>query len=90
MDIYRVPVQIVPRPGILDPQGSAVAGALRSLGFAAIEEVRVGRFVTVDVRAGSADEAAAAVRLMCEKLLANPVIEDFALETPSLLQPAGA
>lgn len=83
---YRVPVQIVPRPGILDPQGAAVAGALRTLGFDSVADVRIGRFITVDVNADSAEIASAAVRGMCEKLLANPVIEDFALEEP-VMQP---
>jgi phosphoribosylformylglycinamidine synthase len=90
VELYRVPVQIVPRPGILDPQGAAVVGALRSLGFDSISDVRVGRFVTVDVSAESADAAAATVSRMCEKLLANPVIEDFALETPTVRPRAGA
>lgn len=84
MNSYRVPVQIVPRPGILDPQGAAVAGALRTLGFDGVVEVRVGRFVTVDVHADSATAAAEQVTQMCEKLLANPVMEDFALEQPEL------
>ena len=64
------------------------AGALRTLGFDSVADVRVGRFVTVDVNADSAASATAAVRGMCEKLLANPVIEDFALEEPTL-QPDG-
>jgi phosphoribosylformylglycinamidine synthase len=83
---YRVPVQIVPRPGILDPQGAAVAGALRTLGFESVTDVRVGRFVTVDVSADSAAAATEAVQGMCSRLLANPVIEDFALEAPEELQ----
>lgn len=90
MELYRVPVQIVPRPGILDPQGAAVVGALKSLEFDTVADVRVGRFITVDVNAQNAEEAATVVRRMCEKLLANPVIEDFTLETPTPLQPAGA
>lgn len=85
MNSYRVPVQIVPRPGILDPQGAAVAGALRTLGFNTVTDIRVGRFVTVDVDAESVAAAAAEVKRMCEKLLANPVIEDFALEQPALI-----
>jgi phosphoribosylformylglycinamidine synthase len=84
VELYRVPVRIVPRPGVLDPQGAAVAGALRSLGFSAVAEIRVGRFITVDVNADSADAAAADVRRMCEQLLANPVIEDFVLDEPTL------
>lgn len=87
MQSYRVPVQIVPRPGILDPQGAAVVGALRTLGFEAVIDVRVGRFITVDVNADDAAHAADLVSGMCEKLLANPVIEDFTLEEAKL-QPA--
>jgi phosphoribosylformylglycinamidine synthase len=77
---FRVPVQIVPRAGILDPQGTAVAGALRTLGFGSVRDVHVGRFVTVDVDAADPAAAAQAVREMCEKLLANPVIEDYRIE----------
>ncbi len=82
--LYRVPVQIVPRPGILDPQGAAVADALRTLGFDSVADIRVGRFITVDVNADNPTVATDAVRRMCEKLLANPVIEDFMLEQPTV------
>jgi len=81
---YRVPVQIVPRPGILDPQGAAVVGALRTLGFETVQDVRIGRFITVDVSADTPQAATESVRSMCSKLLANPVIEDFVLEEPTL------
>lgn len=77
MTRFRCAIHIVPRRGILDPQGKAVADALHSLGFAAVADVRVGRYVVVDTQAASADDARAAVRAMCEKLLANPVTEDF-------------
>jgi phosphoribosylformylglycinamidine synthase subunit PurS len=74
---YRVSVHIVPRDGVLDPQGHAVAGALHSLGFEQVRDVRVGRHVVVDADAETPDAARDAVRVMCERLLANPVIEDF-------------
>ncbi|MCA0376291.1 MAG: phosphoribosylformylglycinamidine synthase subunit PurS [Gemmatimonadetes bacterium] len=77
MTRFRCAVHIVPRRGILDPQGKAVADALHSLGFADVGEVRVGRYVVVDVTADSEDAARARVGAMCEKLLANPVTEDF-------------
>ena len=88
MTTFRVPVQIVPRAGILDPQGTAVAGALlrrscliaRSLGFDGVRDVHVGRFITVDVDAATEGDAERTVRDMCERLLANPVIEDFRIE----------
>lgn len=77
MTRFRCAIHIVPRRGILDPQGKAVADALHSLGFGSVGDVRVGRYVVVDTEADSADAARAAVKAMCEKLLANPVTEDF-------------
>lgn len=77
MTRYQVAVHIVPRKGILDPQGKAVADALHTLGFGAVGDVRVGRHVVLDVDAADSDTAAAHVRAMCDKLLANPVTEDY-------------
>ncbi len=77
MNRYRLSIHIVPRRGILDPQGKAVADALHTLGFAQVSDVRVGRYLVVDSQAESADAARNAARVMCEKLLANPVTEDF-------------
>jgi phosphoribosylformylglycinamidine synthase len=77
MTRFRCAIHITPRRGILDPQGKAVADALHSLGFAAVGEVRVGRYVVVDAEAESAEAARAQITAMCEKLLANPVTEDF-------------
>ena len=77
MNRYRLSIHIVPRRGILDPQGKAVADALHTLGFAHVSDVRVGRYLVVDVQAESAQSARSAARVMCEKLLANPVTEDF-------------
>ena len=77
MNHYRVAVHIVPRRGILDPQGEAVAGALRSLGFQQVHGVRVGRHVVIDAQAEDEARARGVVSEMCERLLANPVTEDF-------------
>jgi phosphoribosylformylglycinamidine synthase len=77
MNRYRVAVHIVPRRGILDPQGKAVADALHSLGFPQVGEVRVGRHIIVEAEADSPDAARSATSAMCEKLLANPVTEDY-------------
>jgi phosphoribosylformylglycinamidine synthase len=77
MSRYRVAVHIVPRKGILDPQGQAVADALRSLGFADVQGVRVGRHVIIDADANDEAGARGAVSDMCQRLLANPVTEDF-------------
>jgi phosphoribosylformylglycinamidine synthase subunit PurS len=77
MSRYRVAVHIVPRRGVLDPQGKAVADALHSLGFGDVQDVRVGRHLVIDTQANAASEAEQAVRAMCTRLLANPVTEDF-------------
>jgi phosphoribosylformylglycinamidine synthase len=77
MNRYRVAVHITPRRGILDPQGRTVAGALHTLGFAAVHDVHVGRHVVVELDAADGEAAEASTRAMCDKLLANPVTEDF-------------
>ena len=77
MTRFRCAIHIVPRRGILDPQGTAVADALQALGFADVSSVRVGRHVIVETYAASDDAARASAVAMCEKLLANPVTEDF-------------
>jgi len=65
------------KPGVLDPQGRAVHHALEGLGFAGVEDVRIGRLIELDLADGT-DEAT--IRQMCEKLLANTVIESFTIE----------
>ena len=77
---FRVHVRVMPRDGLLDPQGQAVEHALTALGFEEAEAVRVGRAIELDVAAGSRDEAEAKARQMCDKLLANPVTEDYLLQ----------
>jgi phosphoribosylformylglycinamidine synthase len=83
MTPYRVSIHITPRRGILDPQGKAVESALHSLGFPGVSSVRVGRHIVVDTEAESEDAAVASVTAMCERLLANPVIEDYEIESAS-------
>ncbi|HEX4682869.1 MAG TPA: phosphoribosylformylglycinamidine synthase subunit PurS [Gemmatimonadaceae bacterium] len=77
MNRYKIAVHITPRRGILDPQGRTVADALHSLGFAAVREVHVGRHVIVELDANDPDTAKRSARDMCERLLANPVTEDY-------------
>jgi len=83
MSRYRVAVHIVPRRGLLDPQGKAVSDALHTLGFAGVRDVRVGRHLIVETDADTPDAADRLVRSMCERLLANPVTEDFEIATVS-------
>lgn len=74
---YQVEVRVVPRRGILDPQGKAVHGALNALGFSDVEDVHVGRLIRVQLDAGDPEAARQQAIAMCRQLLANPVTEDF-------------
>ena len=80
MSVYAIEIRVTPRRGLLDPQGKAIRHALDSLGFAGVGEVRAGKLLVIELEAGSPDEAAARATRMCDKLLANPVTEDFAIE----------
>ena len=75
----RATVLVRPKAGILDPQGAAVQTSLRHLGFP-VDEARVGRLVELEVDVEDADQARAAIERMCEQLLANPLIESYAIE----------
>jgi len=74
-------VYITLKTGVVDPQGSAIEQALKSLGFDAIDGVRVGRTIEVDFVGRTKDEVAKDIFAMCERLLANPVIENYRVET---------
>jgi phosphoribosylformylglycinamidine synthase len=75
----RVTVLVRPKQGILDPQGEAVSGSLRKLGFA-VGGARVGRLLDLDVEAETSQEARAQAERMCQELLANPLIECFEID----------
>ena len=75
----RATVLVRPKGGILDPQGEAVERSLRQLGFQ-VGEARVGRVIDLDVDAATADDARDQVERMCERLLANPLIESYEIE----------
>jgi phosphoribosylformylglycinamidine synthase len=74
---WRVHVRILPRAGLLDPQGQAVQHALAALHFPEASNVHVGKAIALDITAPSAAEAEVRVRAMCDRLLANPVTEDY-------------
>jgi len=76
----RIKVFVKPRAGILDPQGRATEGALKSLGFGGVKSVHIGRYIELELDASSVAAAEAAARKMCEQLLANPLIEDYRFE----------
>lgn len=77
MSRFTVEVLVTPRPGLLDPQGKAIHHALSSLGYGAVDDVRVGKAIYLDVNAATPEAATERVEEMCRKLLANPVTEDF-------------
>jgi phosphoribosylformylglycinamidine synthase subunit PurS len=73
-------VKVGLRPGVLDVQGKAVAGALQSLGFDGVTDVRIGKIIELDLEGGDETDARARVGEMCERLLANTVIESYEID----------
>jgi len=73
-------VRVMPRAGLLDPQGHAVSHALATLDFDGVGAVRVGRTIEIALDGASADEVRTRLRAMCDKLLANPVTEDYTID----------
>ena len=76
----RVKIFISFKEGVLDPQGKAVERSLHSLGYEEVRDVRMGKYLEIELEASSHAAAEARVREMCDKLLANPVIEDYKFE----------
>ncbi len=74
----QVKVYVTLKPSLLDAQGKVVQGALQQLGYGDVEQVRIGKYVEMTVKEGQAIDAQ--VKEMCDKLLANPVIEDYRYE----------
>jgi phosphoribosylformylglycinamidine synthase len=68
------------KPGVLDPQGKAIQNALSALGFSGVTEVRQGKYIEVEIGESDEAKARAAVKSMCDRLLANTVIENYAIE----------
>ena len=73
-------VHVTLKSGVLDPQGKAIAQALGRLGFSGVGGVRQGKFIEIELAESDADKARETVEAMCEKLLANTVIENYAIE----------
>jgi phosphoribosylformylglycinamidine synthase subunit PurS len=78
--MFRARVHVMLKDGVLDPQGEAVRHALGTLGFSGVETVRQGKVIELDLAAENAQSAEAEVREMCERLLANTVIEQYSVE----------
>ena len=73
-------IKITLKTGVLDPQGKAIQNALGALGFTGVEEVRQGKYIELDLAETDAAKAEAEVKAMCDKLLANTVIESYRVE----------
>ena len=78
--MYKAKVNITLRKSILDPKGKAAHHALQNLGLNSVEDVRIGKFVEMNIEAGSKEEAYTLAETACTKLLANEVMEDYRIE----------
>ena len=76
----RVKIFVSLKQGVLDPQGKAIERSLHTFGYDEVRDVRVGKFLELEVDIASREGAETRVREMCDKLLANPVIEDYRFE----------
>ena len=73
-------VYITLKPGLLDAQGKTVKGALESLGFKGVKDVRMGKYLEIELQHGKAASAKKDLERMCQKLLANPVVETYRID----------
>ncbi|MCI4667625.1 MAG: phosphoribosylformylglycinamidine synthase subunit PurS [Bacteroidia bacterium] len=81
---FAATIQIMPRPEILDPQGKATRLGMHNLGFDQIDEVRIGKLITLNLEAESEEKAKEIVEESCKKLLANTVIEEYSFSLRQL------
>lgn len=84
MTIYDVKVTVTLKEGVLDPQGSAVKTSLHHLGYNGVEDVRIGKVMNLQIEA-TEETIETKVKEMCDKLLANPVIEDYSYEVEEVV-----
>jgi phosphoribosylformylglycinamidine synthase PurS subunit len=87
--VFKVSVYVTPKRGVVDPQGAVVERALPALGHAGVGNIRVGRYITLEVQGSDPDKVKAAVDDMCRRLLANPIIEDYRFEITAVEPAAG-
>ena len=76
----KAKIYITLKPGLLDAQGKTVKGALESLGFKGVADVRMGKYIEIELNGTRAASARKEVERMCQKLLANPVVETYRIE----------
>ena len=85
MPSYLARVYVSLKPTVNDPQGLTIADGLHSLGFVEVEGVRAGKYIEIRLNADSADDARARVESMCDRLLANPIIESFRFDVEEVV-----
>lgn len=78
--MFTAEVKIMPLKELLDPQGKAVSDGLRNLGLKNINDVRIGKHINLQIKAGTPEEAAAIAEEAAKKLLANPVMEEYSIQ----------
>lgn len=78
--MYKAQINVTLRKSILDPKGKAAREALQNLGYSQIKDVRIGKYIELNIDAKNEEDAKSAAREACEKLLANAVMEDFTVE----------
>jgi len=76
----KVSIYVSPKKGVLDPAGQAALGALKSLGFGEVADVQIGKYIILSLDGLESGKAEERVQEMCERLLANPIIEDYRIE----------
>ena len=75
--LYHIQIEITLKPTVMDAQGTTIEKALHKLGHASVTNVRIGKFVTLEIEAACPDCAKTAAESMCKELLANPIIEQY-------------
>ena len=88
MNTYQANIHVTLKPVVNDPPGLAIRDGLHNLGFPGVSSVRAGKYLQVQLTAASEDDARSQIDSMCQRLLANPVIEDYSFTFQPLEQPA--
>ncbi len=78
--MLKAQIQVMLKKGIFDPQGQAVKNGLESVGFDSVDGVRVGKIIEIDLKSTDRNKAAGEVNEMCDRMLANPVVESYQFE----------
>jgi len=81
---FKAEIDVMPLEALLDPQGKAVTGSMKNIGLPEIENVRIGKHITLLVEAPGEEEAKTKVELACQRLLANPIMEYYTFELKAI------